>query len=188
MRTTQTTEEMYSEASEEQKGNSNPITEEQALRAKVITSSVCKKDGVFSKKDIPMYLFVEIPNQQEADAAFSFIEDNSKGGPIPNNNIEYGFNINTSTHGIMEGSEVKSERPGNPSKDANIGVPSRIHHSHPSGVNSDRARWQQPLSKQDIENCSYGLEKFVWAMRLKILYKYDINGVKATIPFSIYGR
>lgn len=61
----------------------------------------------------------------------------------------------------------------------------RIHHTHPSGTKGSYS-WQQPPSKQDIENSEF--LRYVWGMRSRTLYVFDKTGVKATVPFSVYGK
>ena len=200
IRTTQTTKEMYTEISVEN-GNSNPISKKEANRAKMIVSMVCNGSGIFySKEDIPMQMFVEIPNQQQFDASFNFIRDDGAGGTKPENNVEYGWNLKPEFDGdYVFGNDhniigykadltTKSDEPGDPSKNSIIDVDSRRNHTHPSGTNGIYD-WLQPPSKTDIANYKKDIKPHaVWGMRSKIIYFYDNNGVKATIPFSIYQK
>lgn len=66
---------------------------------------------------------------------------------------------------------------------------SRINHTHPSGVGSksDKDKWQQAPSATDIKN-SNSMIRRVWGMGSKTIYLFNKDGVKATIPFSVYGR
>ena len=184
VRTTQTTDEMYAESSIDQKGNSNPISQSDALRAKLIANSACSGDGVFSKEEIPMHLFVQIPNQEEADASFAVIGDDGTGGTKPNNNVEYGWNINNYDYSVY--AKTQSESIGDPSLNSDISVEQRLNHTHPSGTNSSYM-WQQPPSKTDISNYKHltPLRK-VFGMRSKRIYLYNQTGVIATIPFCVY--
>ena len=185
VRTTQTTDEMYAESSIDQKGNSNPISQSDALRAKLIANSACSGDGVFSKEEIPMHLFVQIPNQEEADASFAFIGDDGTGGMKPENNKEYGWNIDRGNCSVT--STTESEFAGDPSKNSAIGVQPRLNHTHPSGTNGSYM-WQQPPSKTDILNHKFSSQKNVWGMRSQKLYIYNNSGVIAVVPFSIYKK
>ena len=199
IRTTQTTEQMYTEVSAEN-GNSNPISKQEAIRAKMIASMACNGSGIFySEEDIPMQMFVEIPNQQQFDASFDFIKDDGTGGTKPNNNIEYGWNLkkeyegdysydNNKMIGYKADLTTESDEPGDPSKNSIIAVDSRRNHTHPSGTNGIYD-WLQPPSKSDMANYKKDIKPHaVWGMRSKIIYFYDNNGVKATIPFSIYQK
>ena len=178
---------------EKYKGNSNPISQSDALRAKLIANSACSGDGVFSKEEIPMYLFVKIPNQEEADASFAVIGDDGTGGTKDKNNKEYAWNLRPRYDDLKRcgietyyanSSHVESPI-GDPSTDSNIGVPAAMNHTHPSGTNGSYM-WQQPPSKTDISNAS--IVKQVWSMRARKLYVYNKTGVIATIPFIIYGK
>ncbi|MBO4529418.1 MAG: RHS repeat-associated core domain-containing protein [Paludibacteraceae bacterium] len=199
IRTTQTTEQMYTEISAEN-GKSNPISKQEAVRAKMIASMACNGSGIFySKEDIPMQMFVEIPNQQQFDAGFNFIKDDGSGGTKPNNNIEYAWNIkpvyegdysygNNKVIGYEVAKEIKSTEVGDPSKNSVVDIDPRRNHTHPSGTKGIYD-WLQPPSKTDIANYNKDIiPHTVWGMRSKTIYFYDNNGVEATIPFSIYQK
>jgi len=204
VRTTQSTDEMYAESSIDQKGNSNPISQSDALRAKLIANSACSGDGVFSKEEIPMHLFTQIPNQEEFDAAMKFIGDDGTGGRFGDdgtgdrsnrNHREYAFNLienevrigNTyvnkgyKTEGTFTG-EVRDA-----SKSRSVSTAYRNNHTHPSGVGSEGDKWQQAPSATDISNSSYRIRR-VWGMGNKTMYMFNNKGVQATIPYSIYRR
>ena len=197
IRTTQTTKEMYTEISEEN-GNSNPISKKEANRAKMIVSMVCNGSGIFySKEDIPMQMFVEIPNQQQFDASFNFIRDDGAGGTKPENNVEYGWNLKPEFDGdyvfgndhniIGYKAEGTKSSVGDPSKDSQIEIDRHLNHSHPSGTKGIYD-WVQPPSKSDISRFDYIRPKAVWGMRSQTIYFYTGKGVVATIPFSIYRK
>ncbi|MCQ2217761.1 MAG: RHS repeat-associated core domain-containing protein [Paludibacteraceae bacterium] len=194
IRTTQSTEEMYKESSPTQKGNTNPISKKDALRALITVKMAC--DGITSQDDIPMHLFTRIPNQETADASFEFIRDDGTAGTSDNNNREYSFNVLMDYDDRNEYLGLKASGAAGPVMDPseNAVLPAgghRENHTHSSGVKTVGSRifsWQQPPSKGDIENCGTGFTGNVWGMRSKTLYIYDKKGVKATIPFSIYGR
>lgn len=178
------------------KSNTNPISQTDALRAKICVNLACNRDSRVLPDDIPMHLFVEIPNLQKADVSFDFIRDDGTEGTRNDNNKEYSFNLlynygdRNEYIGYMANGDEGSV--GDPSKRDNLSANGhRENHTHPSGTKVIRDRihsWQQPLSKRDIENCVEGFIGKVWSMRSKTLYIYDKSGVKATIPFSVYGR
>ena len=195
VRTTQTTDEMYAESSVDQKGNSNQISQSDALRAKLIANSACSGDGVFSKEDIPMHLFVQIPNQEEFDAAMKFIGDDGTGGRSDNNNREYAFNLleNEKRIGnkyVKDGYIATQKFCGevqDASKSTVVKTAYRRNHTHPSGVGSMGHKWQQAPSATDIKN-SNDVVRRVWGMGSNTIYLFNSKGVNATIPFSVYGR
>ncbi len=194
VRTTQSTKEMYKESSSTQKGFTNPISKMDALRAEIKAIMAC--NGKSSQDDIPMHLFTEIPNKESADASFEFIRDDGKAGTSDNNNREYSFNVlkDYDDRNVYLG--LRAEGDAGPVMDPSEStvLPAgghRENHSHSSGVKVVGGKvysWQQPPSKGDIENCGRGFVGNVWGMRSKTLYIYDKSGVKATVPFSIYGR
>lgn len=78
---------------------------------------------------------------------------------------------------------------GDVSKDEDAWTEHRYNHTHPSGVGSksEKDKWQQAPSTTDIKN-SNSMIRRVWGMGSKTIYLFNKDGVKATIPFSVYGR
>jgi RHS repeat-associated protein len=199
VRTTQTTDEMYAESTKDHKGNSNPISQLDALRARMIVNSVCIGDGVYSKEEIPMHLFTQIPNQEEFDAAMKFIKDDGTGGrfdygdkgDLPNrNHREYAFNLfrNNEQGYYVDPKSASIGDAADASTSTSVSTDYRLNHTHPSGVGSEGNKWQQAPSATDISNSSSTYNRRVWGMGNKTIYIFNKDGVQATIPFSVYRR
>jgi len=179
VKTTQSTEEMYDEDPDNpEKGNSNPITPEQA------ESTISKiKKGIVTGEH--MENLVQIPNLEAGKNILEVIDDDGNGGTIPENNTEYGTNVNSYTNATY--ATVKGE-PADPALGGVISVTSRSHHSHPSGTNKG-FKWQQPPSRTDIQKspeANSGYYFYVWGMRSEKVYVYNQSGVVATVSQSIY--
>jgi RHS repeat-associated protein len=204
LRTTQTTDEMYGVDDNPEKGNTDPILISEAIVAKDFIQGNSGKDfksinKIFRQEYTNAIIdnfYVPIPNQMEADASFAYIGDDGSGGTDktnPNNNMEYGWNYRSVYNdrnkvvGAESYYESRSDHVGNPRNDKNISVRYSNNHTHPSGVDGAYS-WQQPPSRQDIDNSHIDDIRKVWGMRAKRIYLFDRNGVKATVPFSIYKK
>jgi RHS repeat-associated protein len=171
-RTPATTEQLYGAAEYDEKGKTNPITQEQYEHAiiDVVGGNFDKLDG----------LVAQIKSHDQIGAAISSIKDDSNGGGSGNNNREYGGNFSaTGVNNVVEGPV------GTLGSGKNVTIPKREYHSHPSGTSSTR-QWIQPPSATDIKYS--GNQGYVFSMRTKMIYVYNSSGVIATIPISTFKK
>ena len=197
--TNQPTFQMYSEYSPSEKGYSDMMGVGDAMIGEMLIKDICEGNGnpLIPKEYIRGRYFVRAPNQDEFDASMNFIGDDGTGGRADNNNREYSFDLQP--FDIKIGSRYVPNGyvayntfigpVGDPSKDEMASTESRINHTHPSGVGSksEKDKWQQAPSATDIKN-SNSMIRRVWGMGSKTIYLFNKDGVKATIPFSVYGR
>ena len=172
IKTYQSTSSMYSESNPKQKGNSNPISENDYIKTRdeIINGNL---QGEHMQNVTLFGTTSELMN------AYKSIKDNGKGGVSPLNNREYSGSF--TEEGVKN---VKTGKSGDPSKLAPlISKGNSDYHSHASGEKGKFA-WQQPPTKQDIQTCRPNRSEYVFGMRSKIIYKYDKKGVKATLPFN----
>jgi hypothetical protein len=175
IKTTQTTEQMYTDQSRSN-GNSNPISTEQAN----FSINMVSNGNI---EGVHMNNFVEIPNIVQGQNALGIISDDGMGGTFPQNNSETAFNLNTGTN---QPYNVIVGETANPDVQTTVSVSSRMNHTHPSGTTQSGGRWVQPPSNVDIMNGYPDYNMNVWGMRSQTLYIYNSTGVVATVPFCIY--
>lgn len=114
-------------------------------------------------------------------------KDDGSGGTSPNNNTEYIGKISQGKvvedpHGSA--GDLSSRQPATSNSTA---APNETSfHSHPSGTDG-RSMWQQPPSKQDIQNTT-GRINYVYGMRTGTIYIYNKSGVIATIPSGVFKK
>ncbi len=197
--TNQPTFQMYSEYSPSEKGYSDMMGVGDAMIGEMLIKDICEGNGnpLIPKEYIRDRYFVRAPNQDEFDASMNFIGDDGTGGRADNNNREYSFelqpfDIKIGGRYVPNGYVTYNTfigPVGDPSKDGTASTESRINHTHPSGVGSksEKDKWQQAPSATDIKN-SNSIIRRVWGMGSKTIYLFNKDGVKATIPFSVYGR
>ena len=195
LRTTQTTDQMYRESSPTERGNSDPILPLEASCAEFMISDVCRGNKNFDKERVKQYYFVQAYNQGQFDAAMNFIGDDGTGGRSDNNNREYSFDLDRKevrqgNKYVQNGYEAIRTFIGpvrDASKNERVETEHRNNHTHPSGVGSEGHKWQQAPSATDIDNSNEIIRR-VFGMGSKTIYLFNREGVKATIPFSVYGR
>ncbi len=195
LRTQQTTDQMYRECSPTERGNSDPILALEASSAEFMISDICRGNKNFDKERVKRFYFVQALVQGEFDASMNFIGDDGTSGRSDNNNREYSFNLdrNEERQGnryVQNGYKTTHAFIGpvrDASKNERVETEHRNNHTHPSGVGSEGHRWQQAPSATDIENSNEEIRR-VFGMGSKTIYLFNNEGVKATIPFSVYGR
>ncbi|MBP5524612.1 MAG: RHS repeat-associated core domain-containing protein [Paludibacteraceae bacterium] len=195
LRTQQTTDQMYRECSPKERGNSDPISAMNAFYGEMMISEICRGNETYDIEDVRQHYFIEAYNQGQFDAAMNFIGDDGTGGRSDNNNREYSFDLDRNE--VRQGNKYvqngyKAIRTfigpvRDASKNERIETEHRNNHTHPSGVGSEGHKWQQAPSATDIENSNMIIRR-VFGMRSKTIYLFNREGVKATIPFSVYGR
>ena len=182
-KTTQSTEEMYSEspADDPQRGNSSPITQEAAqatedqIRSGNTTGDLMKN-------------VVKLNNSTTMEAMVKIVsKDDGSGGTSDNNNREF--------IGKISNGRVVEENPGsvadpsarrNATSTSSAATNETSFHSHPSGRKGIFA-WGQPASKQDISTAT-GRINYAFGMRGQTIYVYNKTGVIATIPIGIFKK
>ena len=183
IKTTQTTDEMYSEFPENdpQKGNSNPITQEEAKT----TEEQISNGNLIGDH---MNNLVKLNNTATMVSMETIVaKDDGIGGTTANNNREYIGKISKGK--VIEDTPGAVGDPSSGRKAASTSTASpneRSFHSHPSG-RVDRYAWGQPPSKRDIRTTT-GTQNYVYGMRSRIIYVYNKTGVVATIPMGIFKK
>jgi hypothetical protein len=172
MRTPATTEELYGTREYAEKGNTNPITQEQYDQA-IIDAA----EGNFDRLD---GFITQIKSHSQMEAAIISIKDDGNGGESTQNNREYGGNF--SETGVKD---VVVGPVGTLGSGINATIPRREYHSHPSGTSSTR-RWVQPPSATDIRLVRD--QGYVFAMRTNMIYVFNNSGVIAAIPISTFKK
>ena len=177
IRTSQTTADLYGESNSAQKGNSNPISREVAMKVE----TEIRKGNLTGAH---MRNVVQLGSDSEMYAMLASIKDDGTGGTKCENNREYSGMF--TDRGVMK---TKVGAIGDPSKKnclTSTGDPD--FHSHPSGTrpykNGYSFAWQQPPSKQDIMTAKHA--GYVIGCRNGIIYKYNKYGVIATCPSYIF--
>ena len=177
IRTSQTTADMYGESNSAQKGNSNPISREVAMK---VETEIRKGNltGAHMKN------VVQLGNDSEMYAMLASIKDDGTGGTKSKNNREYSGMFTAS--GVMK---TKTGAVGDPSKNkCLVSTDNPDFHSHPSGTKPYKEgysfAWQQPPSKQDIMTAKHA--GYVIGCRNGVIYKYNKYGVIATCPAYIF--
>ena len=178
IKTTKKSNEIYTDASPKQKGCSNPISNVDAFIAEI---SIMNGDITGKHMKNVTYLF----NSSQINGILNSIKDDGKGGTSPQNNREYSGNLKPD--GVKD---TKQSPVGDPSKGQYlISYGNSDYHSHASGTKSTKRTgysyaWQQGPSAQDIRTAKGN--ELVFGMGSGIIYKYNKNGVFATIPISIF--
>ena len=179
IKTTKKTNEIYTEsASPKQKGWSNPISKEDAF-----TTELKIMNGDITGKHMENVTY--LGNSNQINGMLNSIKDDGKGGTSPNNNREYSGNLNSD--GVKD---IKQGSVGDPSKGQHLkSLGNPDYHSHPSGTKPTNKigyshAWQQGPSPQDIKTAKGN--EFVIGMGSGIIYKYNKNGVFATIPIKTF--
>ena len=179
IKTTKKTNEIYTEsASPKQKGWSNPISKEDAF-----TTELKIMNGDITGKHMENVTY--LGNSNQINGMLNSIKDDGKGGTSPNNNREYSGNLNSD--GVKD---IKQGSVGDPSKGQHLkSLGNPDYHSHPSGTKPTNKigyshAWQQGPSPQDIKTAKGN--EFVIGMGSGIIYKYNKNGVFATITIKTF--
>jgi RHS repeat-associated protein len=173
VRTTKTTTEVYGKDPYEQKGSTNPITQQEAIQTEVKIG-----EGNFDASVAKNTVQIQPEKNMEKMVA-SVSKDDGTGGTKPSNNREYSGNF-TKT-GVKENppGAVADPTKGKPA----VSTGNSDYHSHPSGtakVTGGTAMWVQPPSKQDIKTAPK--TQYVVGMKDNTIYIYNKFGVTATIP------
>ena len=175
--TTKKTNEIYTEtALSNQKGWTNPIsiddanTAEERIMNGYITGEHMKN---------VTYMF----NSCQIDGILNSIKDDGKGGTSPKNNREYSGNLKPD--GVKDTKEGPVGDPSSGQYLISFGNPD--YHSHASGTKPTNKKgysyaWQQGPSAQDIRTAKK--DEYVIGMGSGLIYKFNKNGVFATIPIS----
>ena len=175
--TTKKTNEIYTEtALLNQKGWTNPIsiddanTAEERIMNGYITGEHMKN---------VTYMF----NSCQIDGILNSIKDDGKGGTSPKNNREYSGNLKPD--GVKDTKEGPVGDPSSGQYLISFGNPD--YHSHASGTKPTNKKgysyaWQQGPSAQDIRTAKK--DEYVIGMGSGLIYKFNKNGVFATIPIS----
>ena len=177
VKTTKTTNELYGNNNYNLKGNSNPISKEQALK----TEESIKK-GDFSKET--MKNVIEIPSANNINKMEDIVsKDDGMGGTKSENNQERG--------GFIKNGKVIESEPGPVANLATMQIASINgnvdFHSHPSGILKifgETRGWSQPPSSVDI-NTANG-QNYIFGMRSNTMYIFTNKGIIGTIPMKIF--
>jgi RHS repeat-associated core domain len=175
IKTTQITDELYSNRGEE-RGFSSPISKEAASITELeISQGNLKGDHM---KNV-----TQIASSETIKKMIDIIKDDGTGGAKAINNREYGGLL---TDGKVKA--VKSGDIGNPALGKNASINGDVDfHTHPSGtakVKGGTASWVQPPSKTDIKT-AIGKD-YIFGMGSGIIYIYTKRGIIATIPMSTF--
>ena len=177
VKTTKTTNELYGNNNYNLKGNSNPISKEQALK----TEESIKK-GDFSKET--MKNVIEIPSANNINKMEDIVsKDDGMGGTKSENNQERG--------GFIKNGKVIKSEPGPVANLATMQIASINgnvdFHSHPSvtlKIFGETRGWSQPPSSVDI-NTANG-QNYIFGMRSNTMYIFTNKGIIGTIPMKIF--
>jgi len=180
VKTTETTDQMYKDSNPDQKGNSNPISTQDATTAE---NEI--KDGNVTGDH--MKNVAKMESQTQMESMVSSIKDDGSHGTGANNNKEYSGDFTANGVGNLKTSVV-----GDPSERGNLATQGDPNfHSHPSGtvrLTGATALWQQAPSKQDISSASRKHYEYTPGMGNGTIYIYNRTGVVATIPISTFKK